>query len=557
MPSSYPPSPYLPQPRSAAKRTWSRLARLCAILILLLGAMLAGWLQVRAPRPAGLDAPAEAFSAARAMTDLAEIAKEPHPIGSPAHDEVRDYLLARLEHLGLKPEVQRTEITPPWDPGLTATVENLAVRIPGTDSTKAVMIAAHYDSVSRGPGAADDGAAIAAMLETARALQASEPLRNDVILLMTDGEEPGLLGAAAFVRGHPWAEDVGLVLNFEARGNRGPSLMFETSQDNGWLVREFIKAAKEPLAYSLVYNVYKLMPNDTDLTVFRDGGLPGLNFAFGMGLNAYHQAIDTPERLDRASLQHHGNCMLDLTRHFGQADLNDVRQKDRVYFNVFGWRMLSYPESVSYWILLFGALLFAATLWHGMRGRRIGLKGIAGGLLASLAILGIVFAAVTLLWLAVRAIVPAAHYESIVKELGVGAFYLIGLLLLALAISALLVRRFTRRLRTEELWGGVLLLWLLLGAAATFFLPGGSYLFLWPLIFSLLGLNVSLVLREGDWTWPAVLSAMPGYLLFTPIVYLVFVMITLDAAGAVLTIAALAVTLIYPLFGRMPRRGWS
>jgi len=526
----------------------SRLLRRIGVLIPLLGAILVGLLQIRAPQPAGIEAPSDTFSAARAMQKLIVIAEQPRPIGSSAHDEVRDYLLKELQSLGLNPEVQRTTLDSVRGRGGETAVENILARIPGTDNSKAVMISAHYDSVPDSPGAADDGAAVAAMLETVRAIQASAPLKNDLILLLTDGEETGLLGAKAFVNEHPWAKDVGLVLNFEARGNKGPSLMFETSDGNGWLIREFIRAAPQPLAYSLIYNVYKLLPNDTDLSAFRASGLSGLNFAFGMGLNAYHSEIDTPDNLDRSSLQHHGDYMLSLARHFGQLDLNNVKQQDRVYFNVFGWKMISYPESWAMGWMLLGVLLFVATVWHGLRRKRVTLKGLGGGFLLSLLSLVAVFGAITLVWSIVRASVSRSVYISILEDPGVGTPIFIGLLALMLLIVILLIRLISRFIRTENLWMGTLLLWTLLCVGTTMYLPGGSYLFTWPLLFSLIGLNVCYTMGDGASKWASVLSAVPGFLLFTPILYLVFVMMTLDMANALLTISALACTLIYPLF---------
>lgn len=128
------------------------------------------------------------------MEKLQVIAKEPHPIQTPEHDKVRDYLLSELEGLGLKHEIQKAFVSNVWNGDrILGYIDNIITRIPGTDNSKAVMIEAHYDSVSTGPGAGDDGAAIAAMLETVRALQVSGPLKNDVILLMTDGEEVGML----------------------------------------------------------------------------------------------------------------------------------------------------------------------------------------------------------------------------------------------------------------------------------------------------------------------------------------------------------------------------
>src|SRR5207249_5261569 len=98
-------------------------------------------------------------------------------------------------------------------------VQNIMARLPGREPGGSdVLLMAHYDGVEAGPAAADDGAGSAAILETLRALRAGPPLAHDVVALFTDGEEAGLLGAAAFVREHPWAKDVGIALNFEARG---------------------------------------------------------------------------------------------------------------------------------------------------------------------------------------------------------------------------------------------------------------------------------------------------------------------------------------------------
>jgi acetylornithine deacetylase/succinyl-diaminopimelate desuccinylase-like protein len=151
------------------------------------------------PDPAPPNAPLTEFSSGRAMKHLQVIAVKPHPMGSPEHANVRDYILHALIAMGLSPEVQTTTVvnhrgTAKGDALLAAgTVHNIVARLKGTAHRRAILLAAHYDSVPTGPGASDDGAAVAAMLETLRALSASAPLMNDVIFLFTDGEEAGLL----------------------------------------------------------------------------------------------------------------------------------------------------------------------------------------------------------------------------------------------------------------------------------------------------------------------------------------------------------------------------
>ncbi|WP_314591527.1 M20/M25/M40 family metallo-hydrolase [Paenibacillus terrigena] len=547
MNSNQPISPVISQQTHIRWVTWFRRI---SVFVLIAASIFVGMLQVQAPKPAPNDAPADQFSADRALEKLKVIAKNAHPIGSASHTEVRDYLISELRQLGYQPEIQKATVSSDLATDLSGNIENIVTRIPGTNSSKALMIAAHYDSVPEGPGAADDGAGIAAMLETVRAIQAGQPLKNDLILLMTDGEEMGLLGAKAFIQDHPWVQDVGLVLNFEARGNKGPVFMFETSDQNGWIIQEFMKAAPQPIAYSLIYNVYKLMPNDTDLTMFKQGGLPGMNFAFGMGLDAYHSPTDTPENLDQRSLQHHGEYMLNLSRHFGQLDLSEVRQEDRIYFNVFGWHMVSYPQSWAIGFIALGVLLFVFTLWHGFRQHRLTLRGMVGGILIPIGSLGLVYGVITWLWHFIPSNLSRGQYMDILTKSHISVYYLIGLLVVTALITIGLYRWLSRYVRTENVWASILLLWLLFGVATAFMLPGGSYLMFWPFVFSLIGINISFQCREERWTWLAALFAVPGLVLITPIFYLVYMMMTLNMAGALMTVVALASTLIYPVFSK-------
>jgi hypothetical protein len=220
-------------------------------------------------------APADQFSAGRAKAHLQQIAREPHSIGTAANQRVRDYLVEQLTALGAEVRVERTiGITHYARQIYAGTAENIVATVKGSASSRAVMLSSHYDSVPESPGAADAGSGVAAILEVLRALRAGAPLQNDLLILITDGEEEGLIGAAGFVRDHPdLAQRVGVVLNFEARGSSGPALMFETSEGNGWITREFARVAPYPMGSSLAYAVYKRLPNNTDMTVFKNAGL--------------------------------------------------------------------------------------------------------------------------------------------------------------------------------------------------------------------------------------------------------------------------------------------
>jgi hypothetical protein len=330
------------------------------------------WLGLRPlPRPAALPAstPTAEFSAERAMTHVRAIAQRPHPVGSPDHDRVRDYVRAEFARLGVDSEVE-TGIGAYH--GDSSRVENIVGRLPGTANTRPVMLAAHYDSVRAGPGAGDDGHAVAAILETLRALRGGTPLRNDVLFLITDGEELGMLGAALFVHEHRWRAEPGVVLNFEARGTGGASNMFETSLGNGWLINNLRAAVPQANASSFAFEVYRRMPNDTDLSVFKQAGLAGMNFAFIEHPEWYHSRYDDPEHLDLRSLQEQGRYALALTRQFGGLDLRQPAPGDAVYFPTLLTSLIVYPVTwvkPLVWTTLL-ALVLAA--WIGWRRRASG-----------------------------------------------------------------------------------------------------------------------------------------------------------------------------------------
>lgn len=529
------------------------LASLLLWIVILCAAAI-GLAQIRAPQPVASDAAPHRFSAERALADLEAISREAHPVGSAAHDEVRDYLLQRLRELGLTPEVQRTTSVS-VSGHTTADVENIVARIEGKAGGGAIMLAAHYDSTPGGPGAADDGAAVAAILETVRALQTGEPLGNDLIVLLSDAEENGLLGARSFVKEHPWAKEVRLVLNFEARGNQGPSFMFETSERNGWLIEQFSKQASSPVAYSLIYNLYKLLPNDTDFSVFKEAGMQGLNFAFGNGMNAYHTTLDTVDRLDKSSLQHHGEYMLSLTRHFGNSDLAQPQQtNDRVYFNVFGSAMATYPQSWAVPLAAIAAVFYIATLIHGFRSRSLTLAGYIGGFAAALASLALAFGIAAAAWSGLSRFF-AEYRWMLESDPTVSNPFFWSFLCLTVAAMLLVFGFLAAKMRTENGWAGSLLLWLILTVATSYLLPGGSYLFVWPLLFSLIGLNIAF--RTGTTEWPAVLGAIPGILFMAPIIHIVYMLMGLPLAGALCLLTALAMTLVIPAVRSFPlAKGW-
>ncbi|MDQ6656248.1 MAG: M20/M25/M40 family metallo-hydrolase, partial [Verrucomicrobiota bacterium] len=342
------------------------------------------------PRALDESAPADQFSAARAKAHLQQIAREPHSIGTPENGRVRDYLVQQLTALGGEVQVERTTGITGYERVISfGRAANVFATFRGRrGSGRAVMLTSHYDSVPEGPGAADAGSGVATILEVLRALKTGAPLQNDLLILITDGEEAGLIGAAGFVQDHPLiAQRVGVVLNFEARGSSGPALMFETSEGNGWLAREFARAAPYPMGSSLAYAVYQRLPNNTDMTVFKKAGLTGLNFAFSGTFENYHTRRDTAENLDVHSLQQLGSNALALTRHFGNLPLGDERPPNRVFFDWYGSGLVHYQPWVVWTMLVLVGGLFAAVARILTRRGLVAPWRVLGGVAASLLVI--------------------------------------------------------------------------------------------------------------------------------------------------------------------------
>ena len=252
-----------------------------------------------------LQIPVTEFSTDRALQHVEIISKQPHAVGFEAHETVKKYIIDQLAQLGLETSIQQGYSAGDW--GNFSKAENIIARIKGSRPGKALLLLSHYDSNPHSSlGASDAGSGVATILEGLRAYLATKTIpENDIIILISDAEELGLNGADLFVNSHPWAKNVGLVLNFEARGSGGRSYMLiETNRGNGRLIEEFTKANPDfPTANSLVYSIYKLLPNDTDLTVFReDRDIEGFNFAFIDDHYDYHTVRDNYARLDRNSL---------------------------------------------------------------------------------------------------------------------------------------------------------------------------------------------------------------------------------------------------------------
>jgi hypothetical protein len=444
--------------------------RLFSVLLMFVAIFLIALTRYRPPEPKGLETPGDRFSAARARETQREISSgKPRDIGSDANTVARAWLESELAKNGWKTEIQSAMSCTRH--GACARVANIiATRAGREPSAQAILLMAHYDSVPCGPGASDDGMGTATVIEAARALATSPPLRRNVVIVLTDGEEAGLLGAEAFAHQHPLARTIGGAVNVDARGSRGPSAMFETSPGNSWIVGRLARNAERPVTSSLFYEIYRRMPNDTDFTSVKSG-VQGVNFANIEGVTSYHTPLDSFANADPGTLQHHGDQALAMVRALAEsgAELDAPRDasRDAVWFDVLASFIVRWPASASVGLAL---LAYCLVLGWTIRMRAFGLglltplATLAAALVASLLVGGLLKygGAIPVPWV--------AHPLPAILSLHLAC------IVAGLAASRLAARRAS----PQVLWAGTWLTWGALGVVSAMIAPGTCFLFVVP-----------------------------------------------------------------------------
>ena len=464
--------------------------------------------------------------------------ESPHPEGSAENALVETRIVAALAGMGYSPSVQEEFVCGSY--GACGTVRNVLARLPGRLERGAVLLAAHYDSVEAGPGASDDGLGIASALEIARILRAAPPRAKPVVFLLDDGEEQGLLGAEAFAGKHPWARDISAVVNLEARGTSGASLLFETSGDNQWLI-DAARAIPHPVSSSVFPAIYRMLPNDTDLTVFRRQGMAGVNFACIGGVAHYHTPRDDLAHASLATLQHQGENALAMIESLSAENAKPGRKGDAVFFDVLGARIVGWPEA---WTLPIAAAAFLLLLLGLALAIRKKALRVSEGLTALALFPGMI---------AVPAIAAFAA-GSVLKSAGIlpsswtahPTAPLAGLWLLALAAAWAAALPAARRVRPPGLSAGIWTGWALLALAAAAALPGMSFLFLVPLI-AAVGIPSALDPEKGA----ALIAAPVAALLWLPMAWRLWEALGFGGIALIAAVVAIPATTLVPFAARL------
>lgn len=492
------------------------------------------------------------LSVDRVMAHLEVIAKEAHYAGSPYHKKVRAYLVKQLKALGLQPQVQTNRVFEIY-PGSTRgiTVKNVMAKIKGSGNGKALLVMAHYDSAApHSPGASDAGSGVASILEAIRVfLTNHKQPKNDIIVLFTDAEEAGLMGARAFIENNPM-ENIGLALNFEARGSGGASYMFiETNGKNGKLLEEFMKANPGfPTCNSLLNSLLSKL-GVTDSTPLRQ--ISNVNsFLFGYlgDFFDYHTAQDTPARTDRSSLAHQADLLMHLLNYFAFSDLENLKgEQDKTFVNLPFVKLLHYPFSWNIPLLITAFVLIIGLLTFGVKKGKISIRKSLKGFIPFLLTILINCVVTFGLWQLILLIYPS--YKDILHRFPYNGYYYLGAFMaINGGLSIFIYRKWLAKYSSNDLMIAPIIVWLSINLAMVVALPGGSFLII-PVFMAIAMLAITLFTRwsPSQKLIAFTLLALPLLYIVAPIVKLLPIALTLMGAALGSFVLVLAFGLLMPI----------
>ena len=500
------------------------------------------------------------FSTERALKHVKAISIKPHYVGSQNHQIVMSYLENELKKLGLETQIQHSAVLSKWN-NLVET-QNVIARIKGSNSSKALLLLTHYDSAphSKSYGASDDANGLAVILEGVRTfLHNNSPNKNDIIIVFSDAEELGLNGAYAFASEHPWAKNIGLVINFEARGTKGPSMMLaETNGGNANLIKGFAEANPDyTVSNSLMYSIYKMLPNDTDLTAFRETtDIQGFNFAFIDDHFDYHTVQDNFENFTPESLEHQATYLMPLLTHFSNADLSHLKTtEDHIYFSIpFGF--IHYPFSWNLPLLILSFVLFFGVLILGLGKHVLDFKDVLKGfipLFGSLLISGIV---VFFGWKMIQSLYP--EYQDMLHGFTYnGHSYILAFVFITIAICFWIYSKFVNSKTTVSFFVAPLFFWLIINIVVIVYLEGASF-FIVPAYFGIFSLGIFVYNNKSNLLLNIALS-IPMLVILVPFIQLFPIGLGLKMLTGSALFVVFVFSLLIPVFGAFSNKkvwGW-
>jgi hypothetical protein len=406
------------------------------------------------------------------------------PVGTPSNARARTYIADQLRLAGYEVRVQELDGRRP-QLGRTARVSNIIAVRQGR-RPEAIGLVSHYDSVAAGPGAGDDALGVGVSLEAARVLAARTDPNWTVMILVTDGEEAGLMGAAALITDRDVRTRLQAYVNLESIGTAGPPMLFEVGPGNGWLLAPWTRLAPHPRGGSFVSEIYRRLPNDTDFSIFRLHGIPGLNFAAVGDSYPYHTSRDTVDRLSTRTVRETGEQVIAIVNALDSVDVTQRTSTERTFFDIGGTSAVSYGPGAGIAISVC-AILFGLVAWVKVTAAAVRSEGVLRWLLSCCWVL-IGTAAV------LGSMIAATHALRLARETYHPWYARPGRLFVLLVVVGTTVgwgvARGGRWLppRAHGLrhpivaWSVALPVWLLLGVGALWLLRDAAYLWFLPLL---------------------------------------------------------------------------
>ncbi|MGG7178272.1 M20/M25/M40 family metallo-hydrolase [Clostridium paraputrificum] len=500
------------------------------------------------------------FSAERAKEHIKTIAKEPHSIyNQEALGKVREYILQELKEIGLDPEVFTYENVKDRN-GDLQTINNIYAKIDGKkgEDGSYILLASHYDSSPKkrsgednnSHGAADAGYGVSTILEILRNIKESGSLlENGIKILITDGEEMGLLGAKEEMnKNFSNYENVSFVVNMEARGIKGPALMFETGENNEKVI-ELYKNAKLPVSYSLAADIYRKMPNGTDFTEFIKKGINGTNFAVLNNLDYYHTNSDIYENINERSIQHYGEQVLPMVEEFVYSEkYSDIdyfkADQDRIFFTILPNVFINYSTTIAIIASIVAVIVLAIII----KNSRISIKnllkwtGIWIGLGIGALVIGLAISYIISIFTKVK--FSLTYMPNIVGDNIITLIVVAVLIVISTIVAKHLVRE--KDDKDAMILGGLLFNTILMTVFMVV-LPGGSYLFLWPIALVIISILLKGRIPGNNGKYILLVPLIFTVTMYIPVIFNIYTALTIGSLGITLLLTLIAISIIIPL----------
>lgn len=287
--------------------------------------------------------------------------KSPHCNESAIY--IRDYLSAQGYNVSMEPfgaVVGGLDQTP-------VTSFNVVGFKPGSSSELAAFFA-HYDSISildplsEAPGANDNAAGVAVLLEVARAISSYRGSRG-LLFIFFSGEEVGMVGSRAWVKANPSLLDrlvAGVCLDGVGRGERGITIIYTKEFSAG--LAYFAAKVSEELGHGGFFKVKRFALAGSDSEPFEEAGVKAVRL-WDMDTEFIHTPDDKPETLDEGCLRKVLEVAAAMALKIARGDAVEARLPERAKEGA--------PTEV--WAPAAAAAAFWAALWLVARASK-GLK---------------------------------------------------------------------------------------------------------------------------------------------------------------------------------------